>query len=281
MARLQATLGPITFGAVDNQGVDWRLRADDGLLGWDSPEVRTQITQREADHGAWLGPVYLGERPVTLAGTMAAPDQATLEDAMERLRAAASLTDTVLTVWESIPKQAVVRRSGKPLTAYSTDRVGTFSVMVTAGDPRRYGVNQQQVTLYLPSSTGGLVFPVVFPIEFDAITTSGDAVLPNAGNIGSLPLITVYGPVTEPSLVLSAPNGSTATLTYGDTIAAGDWLDLDCDHHTALYNSQSSRRGLLSGPWPQIPPGGVNVSFRAGSYDPAARALITYRDAWM
>jgi hypothetical protein len=37
------------------------------LEGWDSPEIRAEFQDREADHGAWASPVYLGSRPITLA----------------------------------------------------------------------------------------------------------------------------------------------------------------------------------------------------------------------
>ncbi|MFD0177275.1 hypothetical protein ACFVGZ_35915, partial [Streptomyces rochei] len=92
---LRATLGGVDLGTVDGDGVAWRLQT---LEGWDSPDLRSEMTDREGDHGAWAGPVYLGARPITLGGTIVAPSQAALEEAMERLRVAAGLTDTLLTV---------------------------------------------------------------------------------------------------------------------------------------------------------------------------------------
>ena len=62
---LRASLGSVDLGTVDVDGTAWFLQT---LDGWDSSEVRAEFTDREADHGTWASPVYLGSRPVTLAG---------------------------------------------------------------------------------------------------------------------------------------------------------------------------------------------------------------------
>src|SRR5881409_2398697 len=99
---LRASLGSVDLGAVDSDGTAWYLQT---LEGWDSPESRSEFTEREGDHGAWASPVYLGSRPITLSGTIVGPSRDVLDGAMDRLRVAAGLTDTVLTVWETVPKQ--------------------------------------------------------------------------------------------------------------------------------------------------------------------------------
>ncbi|MFE5131949.1 hypothetical protein, partial [Bacillus mobilis] len=101
LGGLQATLGSLPLGSVDEAGVAWVLQ---DVQGWDSSESRGEFQQREADHGAWATPGYLGERPITLAGVIVAPDRTALDDAMERAREAASLSDTLLVVRESVPK---------------------------------------------------------------------------------------------------------------------------------------------------------------------------------
>jgi len=272
------TLGDLVLNEVDAQGVAWTCASYDG---WDSPDARVQFTPREADHGAWAGPVYLSERVITLTGKAVAPDAATLDQAKERLLAAASLTDTVLTVGETVPKQVTVRRSGKPLARPLTPTVLDWSVLLTAADPRRYGADEIVTQLFLPMSSGGLTFPITVPLTISATVVSGDAMLPNDGTIGSRPRILIYGPVSQPSITLTLPDGSTSTLLYGDDIADGDWVDLDCDLRTAYYNSQSSRRSRLSGVWPEVPPGGATLAFRASVYSATARLVASHRSAWM
>ncbi|MCA1218705.1 phage distal tail protein [Streptomyces sp. 8L] len=270
-------LGDIRFNEVAPDGVYWYLATNDG---WDSPDVRTTLTAREADHGSWMGPVYLAERVITLAGKFRAPDPATVDTAIAQLKAAAGLHDTTLTVFESTPRQATVRRSGKPLMQRLTSRVVDWSVQVTAPDPRLYATTETTAALRLPSVSGGLTLPIVFPFEIDATVVPGDAAVINEGSIDARPTIRIDGPVSQPLVVVTGPDGSTASLLYGGDIAAGDWLELDTDAHTAYYNNTASRRALVSGDWPVLPPGQSTVSFRAGAYSDTAVCTLTYRSAW-
>jgi hypothetical protein len=281
LGGIQVGLGAVQLGVVDDAGVAWGIGAD-GLQGWDSAEVRTQITQREADHGAWQGPVYLGERPITLAGTLTAPDQATLDGAIEQLLAAAALGDTTLTVYETIPKQCIVRRSGKPIIGRVTDRIATYSLMVTAGDPRRYSTEQGSGSTALPSTTGGLVLPATVPWTMSATTVAGNIGILNEGSFATRPLYVVNGPVVQPQIATLYPDGSLALLAYSDTLNSGDELVIDTDAHTVMLNEVASRRRYLSGNWPEIPAGGsVSVQFRAAVYNSAALLTATWRSAWI
>lgn len=277
LGGLSAQLGQLRFNEVAPDGVYWHCATNDG---WDSPDVRTTVTAREADHGSWMGPVYLAERVITLAGKFVAPTPAAVDTALAQLKAANSLTDTTLTFFESTPRQATVRRSGKPLLQRLNDIVVDWSVQMTAPDARLYATTETTATLSLPSVSGGLTLPVTFPIEFDATVIPGDAAVVNDGSLDARPVITIAGPVSQPLVVVTGPDGTAASLLYGGDIAAGDWLDLDTDAHTAYYNGTASRRALISGDWPALPPGQSTVSFRAGAYSPTAQCTLTYRSAW-
>jgi hypothetical protein len=277
---LRASLGSVDLGAVDADGTAWYLQT---LEGWDSPEVRAEFTEREADHGAWASPVYLGSRPVTLAGTIVAPSRDLLESAMERLRAAAALTDTVLTVWETVSKQATVRRSGKLLTQYVTDTKATFSVMVTAADPRRYSTTQQSGTTGLPATTGGLAFPSAFPLTFSATVVSGQINAVNSGSADSRPVLTITGPVVAPVIAALYPDGTVRQLIYSLDLVTGDVLTIDVDARTVLLGTVSRRRFMtVAGGWPTIPASSaVNYQFQSGTYNATAMLTATWRSAWM
>ncbi|HEY5834975.1 hypothetical protein [Streptomyces sp.] len=274
-------LGALQLGLVDSAGVAWRVGAD-GLQGWDSAEVRSTVTQREAAHGAWIGPSYLGERVITLGGTIVAPAGAQLDAAVEQLLAAAPLDGyATLVVHEAIPKQVSVRQSGKPIVKYETDTVATWSLLVTAPDPRRYGTDLQAGTTSLPSTTGGLVLPATVPLTVSATTVSGAIIATNEGTIGTHPLLTIAGPVSSPTITVQYPDGTVAALAYADTLLTGDVLVLDTDAHTAILNGTASRRRYLSGPWPEIPPAStVRLEFRSAVYNPTATLTATWRSAW-
>lgn len=271
----------VLLGAVDAAGVAWTVNPD-GLQGWDSSDVRTQYADREADHGAWAGPTYLAARVITLAGTIVAPDLPSLDTAMDQLAAAAALTDTGLTVNETIPRQCTVRRSGKLLLQPITDRIATYSVLLTAADPRRYSTTQQSQSTPLPSVSGGLSLPITLPLTITASTASGSFTLTNPGTIATRPVLTITGPVTNPTIVAQRPDGTVTQQTYTDTLGPGDVLVIDCDAHTVVLNGIVSRRRYLSGAWPEIPPGSaLTFQWSAASYDPSALLAGTCRAAWL
>jgi hypothetical protein len=254
------------------------------MEGWDSPEVRSEFTDREADHGAWASPVYLGSRPITLGGTIDAPSRSALENAFDQLRAAAGLTDTVITVWESTPKQATVRRSGKPLMQYVTDTKATWSVMVTAADPRRYGTSLQSGTTMLPSTTGGLTLPIVLPLTIAATTVSGQVDAANAGTFSTRPVLVIDGPVVAPQVLAAMPDGSVKLLNYSQDLASGEQLAIDTDAHSVILNGTTSRRRFLALPtgWPDIPAGQtVSFKFQSTAYNATAMLTVRWRSAWM
>jgi hypothetical protein len=278
---LRASLGAVDLGRVDSNGVSWFLQT---LEGWDSPESRSEFTDREGDHGSWAGPVYLGSRPITLGGTIVAPSRDLLDGAMEQLRSAAGLTDTVLTVWETAPKQAVVVRSGKPLAQYVTDTAATYSVMVTAADPRRYSTALQSATTGLPSSSGGLTPPVTPPLTSTAVTVAGEIDALNEGTFETRALFTITGPADTPQILAQMPDGSVVFLTYNDVLVTGDSLVIDTDAKTCVLNGAVSRRRYLvtSTGWPTIPAESqVSFQFRARYYNSSATLTASWRSAWM
>ena len=275
---VQVDLGGVTLGGVDDNGVGWHIAK---LDGWYAPATRTQISQREADHGAWMGPVYLGERPITLTGVIDAPNSATLEDAVEQLLAACALTDTTLTVWETIPKQVTVRRSGDPVIDRLGAAAASYSLLVTAEDPRRYEMTWQSRTTALPSTSGGLVLPATVPLTISATTVSGQINATNAGTIATRPIFTIAGPVQQPQVSVLTEDGTVRTLIYADTLNTGDVLTINTDAHTVLLGT-ASRRRYLSGQWPEIPAGqSVTIAFTAAAYDPSASLTAQWRSAWL
>lgn len=278
---LRATLGSVELGAVNTDGVAHYLQI---LDGWDSPDSRSEFTEREADHGTYASPVYLSSRPVTLAGTLVAPSRDALEAAMDSLRAAAALTDTTLTVWESQPRQAQVRRSGKPLMQYVTDTTATYSVMVTAADPRRYGTVLHVDTTSLPSTSGGLVFPVTVPITFSGTVVSGQITATNVGSMDTRPVLSLTGPVVQPIVSAAYEDGSVRQLIYTQDLQAGDVLVVDTDSHAVTLNGAVSRRRFMTVPsgWPTIPPEQtVSYQFQSSNYNATAQLTASWRSAWL
>jgi Phage tail protein len=278
---LRVQLGSLVFGEVDADGTHWHI---DTLEGWDSAEVRADLQQRQADHGAWPTPIYLSERPVSLGGKVVAQSRALLDAALERLYAATPLDDTTLTVYESIPKCATVRRSGKTMAHRLTPVVAEWSALMTAPDPRRYEVTERSGSAHLPTTSGGLTLPAVMPWTLSAVTVIGQVDATNAGSFETRPQLVLDGPVHLPSVLALLPDGTASSLAYSQDLAAGDQLVIDTDTHTAVLNGSVSRRRFLAvtGGWPTIPAGAtVSYQFRAGSYNSSALLTVRWRSAWI
>jgi hypothetical protein len=280
LGGLRVDLGTIPLGGVDSAGVAWALTK---LEGWDSPDIWITHSRRMADHGAWASPAYMQPRVLAPQGTIVAPSRAVLDGALDQFQAAVSLGDTLFVVYETTPKQCIVRRSGKLLVERQTDRVATYSALLTAADPRRYSTTLQSQSAGLPQVTGGTALPWTLPLTIASGSQSGTLTLTNAGTTATRPVLTITGPVTPPTaIVVQLSDGSVRQLTYSDALNSGDQLVIDCNAHTVMLNGTASRRRYLSGQWPEIPPGGsATIQWTSNGYSSAALLTGTCRSAWM
>lgn len=284
LGGLRADLGSIPLGGVDGSEVAWPLQT---MEGWDSTDLRSETVPREGAHGSWSSPIYLGERVITMAGKTIAPDVPTLDAALERLLAAVSLTDTTLTVHESIPKCATVRRSGKVLAQRITGTILDWSIQVTAADPRRYSTTTDTGTTHLPTSTGGVTVPYTLPYTIDATTVAGQITATNVGTFDTAPVFTITGPVSRPQVMTQMPDGSVRFLNYSQDLSASDVLVIDTGAsgpRSVTLNGNASRRRYLTTPagWPTTPSGStVTFQFRAAAYNSTATLTAQWRSAWI
>jgi phage-related protein len=116
-----------------------------------------------------------------------------------------------------------------------------------------------------------VTFPITFPLSFGGGSAAGTVTADNTGNIEMRPIITITGPVTNPtvenettglSLTFSNPNQVSYTLN------SGDQLVIDLDAHQIMYYPDGSsigasrRNWLVSGStWWDLPPGTSTIGF--------------------
>ena len=149
-------------------------------------------------------------------------------------------------------------------------------------DPAIYSGTEHSVTLGLPSTSGGLTFPLSFPLTFPATVTSGRATITNAGTKTTGLRLRIDGPVEEPRVSLLTTAG-TAIVRHWLTLTSGQWLDVDTGARTVYLNGTASRRGLTTADgigWPVLPPGSWEIAFDSPVYNPDARLTAYWRDAW-
>lgn len=272
-------IGALNLNGVDEFGVQW-VTDKDGVKGWGAPQGTLEVVQKTRQSGGWAGLSYPKPRPMTVSGTAVAPSVELASDALDRLNDACSLDDTLLTVVESgRSRWCTVRRDGEVIPAWLSEVAFTWSVQFVALDPRKFA-DQLTATTVLPSSSGGLVYPHVYPYEIDAVTVSGQVSLENVGNIAGPVTLRIDGPCTGP-VITHVGSGLALVFASSLVLGAGEWLTVDMEARSVMANDQASRSGyVVSRGWSQFTPGMNTWAFTAASYDPASRLTVTATPAW-
>ncbi|MGI5232856.1 phage distal tail protein [Actinoallomurus sp. CA-142502] len=282
LAAHRFTLDGWACGVVDESGVQWRLLTVDGWHGRSGVGARTARADRPGRDGQFRGPAYRSERIITLGGLAYAPDAASLEAAGETIAAlcddASVLHTLVGTDASGIDKQALVELNAESKFEHQTSRVAAWQIQLAAPDPRRYATTASSASCGLATVSGGLAFPLAFPLDFGS-AGGGAMTLTNTGTTSTWPTWTITGPAPNP-VIINTDTGERLALA-GLTVEAGQTLVLDTDARTVLLAGVASRRGALAtADWFPLRKGVTRVAFQAAAYDPAASLTATWRSAW-
>lgn len=279
----QFQIGTLLMGP----GTKYGVQAAAGLKGISS--IRSSDTPRPLADGVTFGRDLKGERNVSLAIVIYLTTGAS--DAVSTL-------DTLIRAWNlenaeagviqplsfQLPGQPTQRLNGRPrvlnpdLSLLPTGRA-RVALEYVASDPRIYADSLSSVNVLLPTSGGGFTFPLTFPLSFGGGTV-GTQTATNAGTVSTLPVATIYGPVTNPQL---------ENLTTGEilkvniVLSATDYLVIDFDAKTVLLGGTASRYSLLdqSSVWWDLAPGDNQIRFQASTYSVDAHATLSWRSAWL
>lgn len=249
------------------------------LDGWGSPGSKSSGTSREGEHGESPAPnPKLAARTLQLTGRIEAPTILLRQQAEHRLQAALSLDLFDLTVVDGIPLTVHAQRKGEVSRADDTDTKVTWQAELNCPDPLRYG-SDQQLLLNLPSVTGGVRFPLRFPVRFTGSSVTGDGTVTNSGNETAPSVVTFTGPLTTPRLT----NLSTGQwVQYNDVLAGSDFVVIYLRNPmVALLQGTALRTGKVStgggGTW-GVAPGANPISFRAAAG--SGTALLAFADSY-
>jgi hypothetical protein len=250
------------------------------LDGWGSPGSKGGGQSREGEHGESPAPnPKLQARTLQLTGRIQAPTIMLRQQAEHRLQAAISLGLFDLTVVDGIPLRVTAQRAGEISRVDETDLQATWQAELRCPDPLRYGV-AKSLLLNLPAVSGGVQFPLRFPLRFTGSTVSGDGNAVNDGNETAPTVITLTGPLTTPR-VTNTRTGQ--WVQYNDTLAVGEYVILNLRNPmTALLQGTALRTGKVStgggGTW-GIKPGTNTIAFRAASG--SGTALLEWSDSYL
>jgi hypothetical protein len=206
------TLAGMPLTGVDSSGAEW-ITTDMG--GWGSPPSTLTPVQKTRAPGAWLSPRQLTPRTLSIGGMVRGASVATrrpetIRDALDRLAAAASIDGATLAVTEGgLTRSCTVYRHDELLVTWLTDSLAQWSLGLVAVDPRKYGA-QIVASTGLPTTSGGLTFPVTFPVTYSGVSASGIVSINNPGNTTGPVTIRIDGPCTAPKI---RHDGSGARMT--------------------------------------------------------------------
>src|SRR5579875_104678 len=266
--------------ATDAWGTEWWVQT---LDGWDASDTTPPTAEKDAAHGAFMGPQFLNARQLTLSGWALAPDKETLRLSMQAFNLlVAGFLDSSLVVGENPPKQVTVRRSGALKTTYSAGRtVCQYQLGLVAADPRKYATAPTVEAVTLPAVAPGLQFPLVFPLTFGSPSSGGNLTVTNEGDFESRPVFQITGPCESPEI----QNLTTGQfMSFNITLGPTDVLTVDCNSRAVLLGSASRRATLVPGSqWLSIVPGNNDLTYRAYSSVAASQSSlsVTAYSAWI
>jgi hypothetical protein len=276
VADLEIAWGGLTIGT---EGGPYIVEE---LSGWDDlPEVTSYDTPRSRGHGDHVGDQFARSRVVTVSGSIA--NRAARDALALALQTVTPVTSTVEdlsieTLGRSLTAGARLIRRALPVTENYASGLIPFALQWKCPDPLRYGPELSAST-GLPSSSGGLAFPVTFPANFGATGDLGLITLPNDGTAATPVRFTVSGPLSG-GFELSGDGGRIA---YPVEVPAGQAVTIDTGRGSVLVEGTSDRRAsLTAADWLQVPAGGsLTVQFTSlGAYDAAATLTAQWRPAY-
>jgi len=274
------TLGSLNFDAIGEDGSEFLVT---DIEGWDGSAGSTvALTQKLRAPGGWLSVnPQLTPSSLTVTGHVSAPDLATLKSAVHRLKSAASLEQTTLTVSDRGGQTLTMRvcRQGPPLVQSGGLYWDEFSLSLVAADPRKFGTSTT-VRTGLPSQSGGLTFPVTFPVTWSAVSVTGQVSLVNDGNIVGPVQAVAYGPLTDFTVTHIGSSGTRA-VSVALPLLAGEYVVIDMEAETVLAQGQASRtQYVTSRAFSGFDPGQNAWAFTSSTYSSSAQFAVTATPAW-
>lgn len=283
------TLNGLAFGA----GTNYQLVS---LTGWKQMTATayggsslgsgTYPAPKPYANGSWAAPYYAPQKTVALeldvitapgdfAAAVAALEAATPPPGASVVALSLQLDGVTTTVYGPVTQRDI------PTVFEYQFGLTRATIQVEPFDVRRFGA-ALSATTNLPTTAGGLTWPITFPAVWSAVQQTGVITLTNSGDADGPLTVQINGPCVSPTLTHTDADGNVSVLALSLTVASGDYISIDMENEIVLYNGQSSRNGwITSRGWFTFTPGANTVAFTAGAYNSAASCTVTATPAWI
>lgn len=279
LSPMWVSIGGIVLNDTDSDGVRWTVSK---LDGWGSPASTLEVTQRARGNGGTSSEASFRSRIMVMEGLINAPSLGALTAAEDAMIIAVSLEPIIMQVNEGGRlRWSMVQRQDDVILTKITSTLSRFSIQVVAPDPLKYG-DELTASTGLPSSFGGLTYPVTYPIRYTGIADSGIIHLGNRGNAAAPVRLRIDGPIPAGGWSVTHVQKG-AQLVFGASIAldVGEFVTVDMGRREVLAQGQASRNGYVtSRGWFDLDPGMNDIAFNANTYDPDAKLTVTSNPAW-
>lgn len=152
-----------------------------------------------------------------------------------------------------------------------------YQLHLLATDPALYGTTEHSVVL-TPATFGFFTIPFTIPFSLGG-GVSGTTTVVNAGGVNSYPVITLAGPLTNPT-VSNLTTGQTMQLTM--TIGAGSSVVIDMMNKTIVLDGTTNEISEMdpSSEFWALAPGNNLLKLATSVSGEAGSATITWHDAY-
>lgn len=264
----------LLFGATPLYGIR-------SLTGWlDLPTERLGVESRSNRHGAYPGQYFADSKTIT-AQLLIRGLPANFIAGVKALRRVTAFDENAaeqpfIARWGDGRKLMVMARCARrdiPSDSGSYPQgVALATIQWVASDPRMYELPGNNFSTALAVASGGIVFPLVFPLDFGAGTSGGKVLISNNGNAQAWPVFNLTGPLTAPALT-DQLTGRVLGFKTTTVIPAGQTWQVDTNRRTVtvLGTTVSRNNELLTRQWFSVPGGGsTTVVFTSQVYDAGA-----------
>ncbi len=267
----------------DDLGCRWYVSKDDG---WRSPSTpKFDATDNPVGDGQLLGDPVFGSRQVQLTGKVFAPNTDALLDAMDNFHAVLTgpQRSGALSVTErQKSRSARVIHGGQPLINPTSPTEADWSMSLLAGDQRKLGPTLSTDPIPPAAQSGGLTYPIRYPLIYPAVTSSGIVTINNPGKVRAPLWARIDGP-SPPMVLTSLTAGRQLVFAASVSLLDGEFLTIDMENKQVLAQGTTTRAGyVISRGWFGLEPGDNQLGFSCAELDnTTARVTWTYPDgAW-
>lgn len=252
-------------------------KALEGFL--DGVSVKRSDTVRPNQWGDFSEPSLLNSRHMSLTGTAIANTTAQLmqmRDEFTGLFRGGAYRE--IAIQNSVDtRYTTIAIEGQPSFIQKLDTVAIWKLDIYAPDPRLYGLHRN-VQITDSTITGGIDYPLDYPMNYGGETKIQAIAIENNGNTEAWPIFTVTGNFME-GFSITDDNGK--FLTYEGVVTMQSPVTIDSAAGTATQNGTDITSSLSRRDWFSIPPKGSIRPLFLPTLDGVGWCDIMYRDTWI